>query len=194
MNVAPGTNGTDAVNLTQMNAAVAAAQTTANLALANTATAQTDVNTLNAIVAAQATTISSIEALNAKQNSPFSALQTGQTALSNQIVTNNNAANGGIAAAMAIGGNFIPQDAKFTLSFNLATYRGEQGFSGSAIVKVSDKVCVNAGVAAPTVKGSNGARAGVTLAWHMSGGAHSHVQPVSPCNFPVILEFASKFH
>ncbi len=56
-------------------------------------------------------------------------------------------------------------DAKFAVSFNLATYRGQQGFSGSAVVKASDHVFFNAAVAGSTVKGSSGGRVGVTFAW-----------------------------
>jgi hypothetical protein len=74
-------------------------------------------------------------------------------------------ADGGIAAAMALGGTVMPPDANFAISFNLATYRSEQGFSGSAVARVTDRVWVSGGVAGSTVKGSTGARAGVTFAW-----------------------------
>jgi hypothetical protein len=47
-------------------------------------------------------------------------------------------ADAGIAAAMALGGTVIPPDARFAISFNLATYRAEQGFSGSVVARVTD--------------------------------------------------------
>jgi len=74
-------------------------------------------------------------------------------------------ADAGIAAAMALGGTLLPPDSNFALSFNLATYRGEQGFSGAAVARVTDTVWVSAGVAGSTVKGSTGGRAGVTFGW-----------------------------
>ena len=196
INVAAGTNGTDAVNVNQLNVvastanialtnsataltnsstaltAATTAQSTANTALANAATAQAAANAATASIASvqtmvtsQAATITSIQALNATQTSQISALTAGQTALSNQIISNNKAANGGIAAAMAMGGTVMPSDANFALSFNVSTYRGQQGFSGTAVARVSEKVYFSAGVAGSTAKGSTGGRAGVTFAW-----------------------------
>jgi trimeric autotransporter adhesin len=49
------------------------------------------------------------------------------------------------------------------MSFNLSTYRGEQGFSGSLIGKVSEKVYISGGIAGSTVKGSTGARIGFSF-------------------------------
>lgn len=74
-------------------------------------------------------------------------------------------AEGGIAAAMALGGTVMPPNTTFAVSFNLATYRGEQGFAGSAVARVSDHVWVSGGFAGSTVKGSTGGRAGVTFGW-----------------------------
>jgi autotransporter adhesin len=74
-------------------------------------------------------------------------------------------ANGGTAAAMALGGTVMPPNTTFAVSFNLATYRGEQGFSGSAVARVTDRVWVSGGIAGSTVKGSTGARAGITFGW-----------------------------
>lgn len=71
-------------------------------------------------------------------------------------------ANGGIAAAMAMRGALLPPDTTVAVSFNLATYRGEQGFSGALVARVSDHVWVSGGFADSTVKGSTGGRAGVT--------------------------------
>lgn len=194
-NVAAGTAGTDAVNLTQLNAvnatattaasnastalstattalsSVSTASTSAATALTNSATAlstantaQTTANSALSAVTAQATTISAIQALDAQQSTQIASLQAGQTALGNLVTSNNQAANAGIAAAMALGGTVMPQDAKFALSFNLATYRGQQGFSASGVVRANDHVYLQAGVAGSTVKGSTGGRVGMTLA------------------------------
>src|SRR3546814_8209716 len=48
-------------------------------------------------------------------------------------------ANGGIATAMAMGGTMIVPDSTVSVSFNLATYRGEQGFSGAAVLRLTDR-------------------------------------------------------
>jgi len=74
-------------------------------------------------------------------------------------------ANGGIAAAMALAGTTIPGDMKVAVSFNLSTYRGEQGFSGAAVAKIDDHVWVSGGFAGSTVKGSTGGRVGMTFGW-----------------------------
>jgi hypothetical protein len=74
-------------------------------------------------------------------------------------------ADGGIAAAMALGGTVMPPDTTFAVSFNLATYRGQQGFSGAIVARVSDHVWVSGGVAGSTVRGSTGGRAGITFGW-----------------------------
>lgn len=72
-------------------------------------------------------------------------------------------ANGGIAAAMALGGTMIVPDSGVSMSFNLATYRGEQGFSGAVVVRAAPRVYVSGGFAGSTVKGSTGGRVGVAF-------------------------------
>jgi trimeric autotransporter adhesin len=203
VNVAAGTEGTDAVNLTQLdavrsvandaNANAAAASASAATALANAATAQTTANqavaenviqdtrisTVENVTTAQATQISAIqstnttqdsrltaaELLNTTQNGKLTALESlvGQTDV--RVESNRREANAGIAAAMAMGGTIMPADANVAMSFNLATYRGQQGFSGVFVAKASEHVYINAGVAGSTVKGSTGGRVGVTFAW-----------------------------
>jgi hypothetical protein len=74
-------------------------------------------------------------------------------------------ANAGIAAAMALGGTLMPPDTTFALSFNLSTYRGQQGFSGAAVARMNDHVWISGGFAGSTVKGSTGGRAGLTFGW-----------------------------
>ena len=136
------------------------------------ATHTTQISTLQGQVNTQATTISAIQALDAQQNGRLTSLEAVQLSLAgrvgsleSQVVTNYASANGGIAAAMALGGTVMPADAKFALSFNLSTYRGEQGFSISAVVRASDHVYVQGGIAGSSVKGSTGGRVGVTFAW-----------------------------
>lgn len=72
-------------------------------------------------------------------------------------------ANAGIAAAMALGGTMIVPDSNWSLSFNLSTYRGEQGYSGAVVGRVSRKVYVNAGMAGSTRRGSTGGRVGFAI-------------------------------
>jgi trimeric autotransporter adhesin len=59
----------------------------------------------------------------------------------------------------------MPADMNVAISFNLATYRGQQGFSGSVVARVSPHVWFNAGAATGTVRGSTGDRAGMTIGW-----------------------------
>ena len=64
---------------------------------------------------------------------------------------------------MALGGTMIVPDSSVSLSFNLATYRGEQGFSGAVAVRAAPRVYVSGGVVGSTVKGSTGGRIGVAI-------------------------------
>lgn len=72
-------------------------------------------------------------------------------------------ANGGIATAMALAGTMIVPDSNISVNFNLATYRGEQGFSGAVVVRALPRVYVSGGFAGSTVKGSTGGRVGVAF-------------------------------
>lgn len=72
-------------------------------------------------------------------------------------------ANGGIAAAMAMAGTAILPDKALTASFNLATYRGEQGFSGAVAAAVSRDFYVTGAITGSTVKGSTAGRVGVVF-------------------------------
>lgn len=72
-------------------------------------------------------------------------------------------ANGGIATAMALSGTMIVPDSMVSVNFNLATYRGEQGFSGAVVVRAAPRVYVSGGFAGSTVKGSTGGRVGVAF-------------------------------
>jgi trimeric autotransporter adhesin len=183
-NVAAGTASTDAVNVGQLNAAVtgvgaaaAAAQTTANTALANAATAQASANMALAQNVVQDTRLTAVEAinttqdnrltaaelLNTAQSNQISALEAATQSLGSQIALNQEQANGGIATAMALGGMMVVPDSSVTVNFNLATYRGEQGFAGGIVARLGPRVYINAGVAGSTVRGSTGGRVGIAF-------------------------------
>lgn len=74
-------------------------------------------------------------------------------------------ADGGIAAAMALGGTMLLPDTSVSVSFNLATYRGEQGFSGAVVAKVRENIWVSGGIGGSTVKRSTGGRVGISFGW-----------------------------
>jgi hypothetical protein len=93
------------------------------------------------------------------------ALESQVAALGGALARQARQADGGIAAAMAMGGTVMPPNTTFAVSFNLATYRGQQGFSGAVVARVSDHVWVSGGVAGSTVRGSTGGRAGITFGW-----------------------------
>jgi hypothetical protein len=120
---------------------------------------------LQATNTAQDSAIAAIQVVDNQQNGRLTTLEAAQSSLSGRVETINRDANGGIAAAMALGGTVLPADSHFAISFDLATYRGQQGFAGSAVLKASDHVYLSAGVAGSTVKDSTGGRVGVTFAW-----------------------------
>lgn len=128
----------------------------------------------------QNTRLTSVENVNASQDARMTAIEAVNTTQSNQISTLQNQvgglqasvnglrrnikeANAGIAAAVALGGTMIVPDSAVSMSFNLATYRGQQGFSGSLVGRVSPRIYVNAGVAASTVRGSTTGRVGISF-------------------------------
>ena len=92
-------------------------------------------------------------------------LENNVAALGGALARQARRADGGIAAAMALGGTVMPPDMTVAVSFNLATYRGQQGFSGAIVARVTDHVWVSGGVAGSTVHGSTGGRAGITFGW-----------------------------
>lgn len=170
VNVADGIALTDAATVGQLNTAVAgasssaaAAQGTANTALANAATAQGSANTALAQNVVQDNRMTAIEAVNATQNTRLTSLEALVGGVGATVETNRVEANGGIAAAMAMGGAVIIPGKSVSINFNLATYRGQQGFSTSIAGQVAPSVYLTAGVAASTAKGSTGGRVGVAI-------------------------------
>ena len=103
----------------------------------------------------------------------MSALQQGQAVIDDQIAALQSGqlnlgrglqqANGGIAAAMALGGMMIVPDSTVSLNFDLATFKGSQGFAGGITVRAAPKVYISGGFAGSTVKGSTGGRVGVAI-------------------------------
>ena len=61
------------------------------------------------------------------------------------------------------GGMMVVPDSPVTFNFNLATYRGEQGFAGGLVGRVAPKIYLNAGVAGSSQKGSTGGRVGIAF-------------------------------
>lgn len=192
-------DGTDAANKNYVDGLAGAAQTTANLALANAATAQASAD------AAQATADTGLARTGAlgagtaaalgggaSYNATTGALSAPSYSIAGESYGNVGAAfeavdeelemldtrlgnlteatergfrraNGGIATALALGGTMIVPDSTVSMSFNLATYRGEQGFSGAVVIQAAPKVYISGGVAGSTVKGSTGGRVGVAF-------------------------------
>nr|WP_067786379.1 hypothetical protein [Paraurantiacibacter namhicola] len=71
--------------------------------------------------------------------------------------------NAGIAASMAFGGTMIVPDSTVSFNLNAATYRGEQGYSASVVVRVTPRLYVSGGYAGSTAKDSDGGRVGVAF-------------------------------
>jgi hypothetical protein len=128
----------------------------------------------------QNTRLTSIENVNVAQDSRMTAIEAVNTIQSNQISTlqdrvggletsvlglrrNIQQANGGIAAAVALGGTMVVPDSNVSLSFNLATYRGQQGFSGAVVGRIAPKIYVNAGIGGSTVRKSTAGRVGISF-------------------------------
>lgn len=131
--------------------------------------AQTGANTALTQNATQDTRMNAMDVLNTTQNSRLAALEALSTgridALEGRVDRIDRMANGGIAAAMAMGGTMVVPDSTVSMSFNIATYRGQQGFSGAIVGRIAPKVYINAGVAGSTIKKSTGGRVGVTFGW-----------------------------
>ncbi|TCJ32185.1 hypothetical protein E0504_44430 [Parafrankia sp. BMG5.11] len=96
-------------------------------------------------------------------DSQFADLSNRVGNLENRLDAMSGEMRGGIAAAMALGGTMVAPDSTISMSFNLATYRGEQGYSGAIVGRVAPRVYVSAGVAGSTAKSSTGGRVGVTF-------------------------------
>jgi len=103
--------------------------------------------------------ISQLGALDGRLN----LLNTRTTALEQAVAYNQRQANGGIAAAMAMSGTMIVPDSDWSMSFNLSTYNGAQGFSTSIVGKVTDRIYVSGAISGSTVENTTGGRVGVAI-------------------------------
>ncbi|WP_108791350.1 YadA-like family protein [Erythrobacter sp. Alg231-14] len=72
-------------------------------------------------------------------------------------------ASGGIAAAIALSGTTIIPDKDVSMSFNLANFDGEQGFSTSIVTRITDEVYISGGVTGSTVRGTTAGRVGLSF-------------------------------
>jgi hypothetical protein len=70
---------------------------------------------------------------------------------------------GGIAAAMALGGTMPVPGKSLTISVSGASYGGEQAFAGNLVSRVSDSVYVSAGVSGNTADGRIGGRVSASI-------------------------------
>lgn len=174
------TSATDAANKGYVDTAVNSVQSglTSLTATVDTHTTQiaalqeTDTR-LTSTVDSHTAQIASINATDALQSSQISTLQSQVGTLQNDVAgirrdivglrQDIRRANAGIAAAVAIGGTMVVPDSAVTLSFNLATYRGEQGFSGILVGRVAPRIYANVGVAGSTAKGSTTGRVGIAF-------------------------------
>jgi trimeric autotransporter adhesin len=123
----------------------------------------TAANAAIAANAAQDSRLNGMDVLNTAQSSRITSLESLVGGFGATIDANRREAEGGIAAAMAMGGAVIVPDSNVSINFNLATYRGQQGFSAAIAGRVSEKVYITGGVAGSTVKGSTGGRIGIAF-------------------------------
>ncbi|MGL5837462.1 MAG: hypothetical protein ACRCY3_03070 [Sphingorhabdus sp.] len=117
-------------------------------------------------VAQQGVSIANMQTGMQALNSQLAGMSSRMDSLEGRIMQNEKALRqnvGGIAAVAALGGTTIVPDSRLSVNFNLATYRGEQGFSGTVAFQVTPKVYVTGGIAGSTVKGSTTGRVGVAI-------------------------------
>jgi hypothetical protein len=101
--------------------------------------------------------------LAAVSDAQFSALENQLGDLSFRLDEMDQSSRAGVAAAMAMGGMMVVPDSNLSVSVNVATYRGEQGFSGGIVARVAPKVYVSGAVTGSSHKKSTGARVGVAF-------------------------------
>jgi len=129
-------------------------------------TQNTRLTSVENVTVAQDSRMTAIEAVNTVQSNQISTLQDQVGGLQTSVTglrRNIQEANGGIAAAVALSGTMVVPDSNVSLSFNLATYRGQQGFSGAIVGRVAPKIYVNAGVGGSTVRKSTAGRVGISF-------------------------------
>ncbi|WP_209348433.1 YadA-like family protein [Pontixanthobacter sp. CEM42] len=109
-------------------------------------------------------------AISAVTDAQFGALSGRVTTLENrvdaltfQLGDVERSANGGIAAAMALGQGKIVPDSGISMTVAASTYGGQQGFAGSLTGRLDEKVYVSAGVSGNTGDGKVGGTVSATF-------------------------------
>ncbi len=102
---------------------------------------------------------SSVAVLNQRTD----ALELRTSELEQAVAYNHRQSNGGIAAAMAMSGTMIVPDSTWSMSFNLSSFNGEQGFSTSVVGRLTDNIYLSGSVAGSTVKSTTGGRIGLAI-------------------------------
>ncbi|MEL6738283.1 MAG: hypothetical protein AAFO28_05110, partial [Pseudomonadota bacterium] len=112
----------------------------------------------------------SMDALSQVTETQFNSLQTQVVGLDNrltglefQLEEVDARLSGGVAAAAALGSAIAMPDKSFTLSGNVASFAGEQGFALSGTARVNDSFAFGAGIAGNTGDGNVIAQAGFAL-------------------------------
>jgi trimeric autotransporter adhesin len=184
VNVAAGVNATDAVNVGQLNSAVAGVTTDVTTLQTDVTVLQTDVNTIESDVTTLETNVTAntadIGALETGLASETASRIAADMALDTRVdaletITANlderfddvaDRSDAGTAAAVALSGAMFLPGKTFNLTGNVGAYRGAVAGAIQLGALVSDRVAVNAGVAHGFNKGGKTAvRAGFTLGW-----------------------------
>lgn len=160
VNVAAGTGDIDASTLAQQGPVdVVTIDVNGTLGRQSVASAASVQNVRTAVTTMQAITDAQVNSL----TSSVSALDSRITGLAFQLEDLDQRSRGGIAAAMAMGGTMIVPNSNLSVSANVSTYQGEQGFSGSIAARVTERVYISASVAGSTAEQSTGGRVGVAF-------------------------------
>ncbi len=158
-NVAAGTQPTDAVNKAQLDAAIAGSSTVVVGGSTNSLQSASSTATgTGAVALGDGQTANGRGAVaigDPNVSTGVGAVTAGGVGL--------HEATGGIAASVALGGMMVVPDSNVSINFNLATYRGEQGFAGGVVARVAPKVYISGGVAGSSVSGSTGGRVGIAF-------------------------------
>lgn len=62
-------------------------------------------------------------------------------------------------------GGTLPSDKDFAMSINWGNFEGENGFAGTAAMRINDNLHLHGGIGVGARHGTVGSRAGLTFAW-----------------------------
>ncbi|AMS42351.1 MULTISPECIES: YadA-like family protein [Aminobacter] len=71
----------------------------------------------------------------------------------------------GSSIALAMAGGTLPSDKDFAMSINWGNFEGENGFAGTAAMRINDNLRLHGGIVVGARHGTVGSRAGLTFAW-----------------------------